>query len=80
MNDDVTTTIRASKALLDRIDELARQDGGMRTRSEALRWALKRGADALESDLLSTKKVPVLDLASELADLRERVAALERRV
>lgn len=80
MNDDVTTTIRASKTLLNRIEELARRDGGMRSRAEAIRWALKRGVEALEGDLNgSAAAPPTADLAAELARLRERVAALERR-
>lgn len=78
MNDDVTTTIRASKTLLNRIEELARRDGGMRSRAEAIRWALKRGVEALEGEL-NGSAAPPTDLAAEIARLRERVAALERR-
>lgn len=80
MNDDVTTTIRASKTLLNRIEELARRDGGMRSRAEAIRWALKRGVEALEGELTGSATAPATtDLAAEIARLRERVAALERR-
>lgn len=80
MNDDVTTTIRASKTLLTRLDELARRDGGMRSRADAIRWALKRGVEALEVEQNGSDVVPpTADLAAELVRLRERVAALERR-
>lgn len=80
MNDDVTTTIRASKTLLNRIEDLARRDGGMRSRAEAIRWALKRGVEALEGELNgSAAGPPTTDLAAEIVRLRERVAALERR-
>ena len=80
MNDDVTTTIRASKTLLNRIEDLARRDGGMRSRAEAIRWALKRGVEALEGELNgSAAGPPTTDLAAEIVRHRERVAALERR-
>lgn len=80
MNDDVTTTIRASKTLLNRIEELARRDGGLRSRAEAIRWALKRGVEALEGELNGSAAAPPTgDLSVELSRLRERVAALERR-
>jgi hypothetical protein len=80
MNDDITTTIRASKALLTRIDDLARRDGGLRSRSEAIRWVLTRGAEALESELTgAATPPPMTDLSSEIVKLQERVALLERR-
>ena len=77
MNDDVTTTLRVSKALLARLDDLARRDGGMRSRSESLRWALKRGVDALAFDLQGAP--PARDLATEVEQLRARIIALEQR-
>lgn len=79
MNDDMTTTIRVSKALLARLEELARRDGGLRSRSESLRWAIKRGVEALEVDLQGTENSPSRDLATEVAQLRERIIALENR-
>lgn len=82
MIDDVTTTIRAPKALLDRLEVLARQNGGMRTRSDVIRWALTRGVDALEADLQlgGSPPVPRPDLASEVAQLRARLDAIARRL
>lgn len=80
MNDDITTTIRASKALLNRIDDLARRDGGLRSRSEAIRWVLNRGVEALESELNGgAAPPPMTDLSTEIVRLQERVAVLERR-
>ena len=80
MNDDITTTIRASKALLNRIDDLVRRDGGLRSRSEAIRWVLNRGVEALESELNGgVAPPPMTDLSTEIVRLQERVAVLERR-
>lgn len=80
MNDDITTTIRASKALLNRIDDLARRDGGLRSRSEAIRWVLNRGVEALESELNGgAVPPPMTDLSTEIVRLQERVTLLERR-
>lgn len=78
MKDDVTTTIRAPRALMDRLDILARLNGGMRTQSDTIRWALTRGVEALEAEL----NAPVprrSELAQELAHLRARLDDLERR-
>jgi Arc/MetJ-type ribon-helix-helix transcriptional regulator len=79
MSDDVTTTLRVSRSLLARIDELARRDGGMRSRSESLRWALRRGVQALETDVQATENPHGRDLATELEQLRTRILALEQR-
>lgn len=80
MIDDVTTTIRAPKALLERLDALTRMDGGLRTRSEAIRWALARGVEALEAERgVFTAPPPDTDLVDEVTRLRARVDALERR-
>ena len=81
MNDDITTTIRVSKVLLNRIDEIARRDGGLRSRSEAIRWVLNRGVEALEGELTGGgAPLPMTDLSAEILRLQERVTALERRV
>lgn len=81
MIDDITTTIRAPKALLERLEVLARKDGGMRTRSDALRWALQRGVEVLEAEraIAPPASPPEADLADEVRILRARLDALERR-
>lgn len=80
MKDDVTTTIRSPRALMDRLDVLARRNGGMRTQSDVIRWALTRGVETLEAELQVSPPLPVVsDLSSVLAELdalRARVAAL----
>lgn len=80
MKDDVTTTIRAPRTLMDRLDVLARKNGGMRTQSDVIRWALTRGVEALEIEMQVPPPAPgASDLPSVLAELdalRARVAAL----
>lgn len=80
MKDDVTTTIRAPRAVLERLDVLARTNGGMRTQSDAIRWALTRGIEALEAEMqVPPSSSRPSDLSSEIAQIRARLDAIERQ-
>lgn len=79
MKDDVTTTIRAPRAILERLDVLTRMNGGMRTQSDAIRWALIRGIEALEAEMQVPPSSCTPDLSSEIAQIRARLDAIERQ-
>lgn len=79
--DEVPTSIRAPRALLDRADVIADRittaTGAKVSRSAVLRRALELGIAALESEMKGDEDEDSADLRAEVAELRARLDRLE---
>lgn len=75
--DDVPTSIRAPRALLERAEALAASLPTRPSRSAVLRMALERGMAELEAEARGLPAPVAAELRAEIEELRRRVEALE---